>query len=68
MKNNGTLLKIYRGVTIIVLAAGVFGIFNMNGAIIRLEEQMGFVKYRLSAIESQQFTISPGGTYYGRPD
>lgn len=52
MKNNGTLLKIYRGVTIIVLTAGVFGIFNMSGAIIRLEEQMGFVKYRLTAIEN----------------
>ena len=51
-KDNGTVLKIYRGITIIVLTAGVLGIFNMSGAIIRLEEQMNFVKYRLTSIET----------------
>ncbi len=59
-KDNGTVLKIYRGITIIVLTAGVLGIFNMSGAIIRLEEQMNFVKYRLTSIEKHHNSARAG--------
>ncbi len=60
IKDNGTILKIYRGVTIVVLTAGVLGVFNMSGALIRLEEQMGFVKYRLTSIEAHHSSIPSG--------
>ncbi len=58
--NNGGLLKIYRGVTIVLLTASVLGIFNMYGAVIRLEEQMSFVKYRLTSIEKHHSSTRAG--------
>lgn len=57
--NNGTVLRIYRGVTIVLLTASVLGIFNMYGAVIRLEEQMNFVKYRMTNIEIHHDLIEP---------
>lgn len=54
--NNGSILKIYRGVTIIVIAAGIFSLFNMNMKItkmdVRMDEYVKYIEYRLSRIET----------------
>ncbi len=63
IKDNGGLLAIYRGVTIIVIAAGVFGLFNMNTAITRVIVGMELVEFRLNAIETHHQGNMMGSHY-----
>ncbi len=63
IKDNGSLLAIYRGVTIIVIAAGVFGLFNMSTAITRVIGQLELVEFRLKSIESHHRGSMLGLTY-----
>lgn len=46
------ILNIIMGVSIIVIAIGVVGIFNMNNSIIRMDGRMKNVEYRLVSIEN----------------
>ena len=61
MYGNGTLLKLYRGISVIVIAAGVIGIFVMNGTLIRLDERMIHVVSRLDKIELHHEMSFSGG-------
>lgn len=45
------ILNFFMAISILVVAAGVLGIFNMNNSIIRMDERMGHVEYRLVRIE-----------------
>jgi len=67
MHGNGTLLTIYRGISIIVLAAGVISVFAMSNTLIRLDERMMHVEFRLGKIEVHHETPNFVGSH-GRPD